>query len=89
MSVDIRELEKAWLEAETVADEAKRAARQYDDELKKRNSKAKDGGEVKILITSLEEAKARQEQAERSASDAFEKLWQAKSGSNGSATAYA
>lgn len=89
MSIDIRELEKAWLEAETQADEAKRAARQYDDEIKKRNARTKDGGEIKILVSSLEEAKAKQEQAERSASDAFDKLWQAKSVGNGSATAFA
>lgn len=91
MSVDIRELEKAWLEAETQADEAKRAARRYDDELKRRNAKAKDGGEIKVLVSSFEEAKAKQEQAERSACDAFDKLWQAKSkGDPASAsTAYA
>lgn len=90
MSIDIGELEKAWLEAETMADEAKRAAKKYDEELKKRNARTKDGGEIKVLVSSLEEAKAKQEQAERSASDAFDKLWQAKSRTNGSAaSAYA
>jgi len=89
MSMNIRDLEKAWLEAETRADEAKRAARQVDAEIKQRNGAAKDGGEIKVLVSSLEEAKARQEMAERSASDAFERLWQAKSNGGGGAAAYA
>lgn len=90
MGTDIRELEKAWLQAETMADEVKRAARQIDAELQRRNSAAKDGGEIKVLVSSLEELKAKQEMAERSASDAFERLWQAKSNNGaGGAAAYA
>lgn len=89
MSIDINELEKAWLAAETMADEAKRRARQVDAEVTQVKTKAREGTEIKVLISSLEEAKARQEQAERSASDAFDRLWQAKSSKSGGAAAFA
>ena len=78
MSINIAQLEQAWLQAETVADAAKREAMRANDELHVRNKKVVDAAEVKILLTTVEQAKVRQADAERQASAAFDLLWQAK-----------
>lgn len=78
MSVTIVDLEKAWLDAEAKADVARREATKASEELARKNGKARDGAEIKILLSSVERAKAEQAAAERRASDAFDKLWQAR-----------
>ena len=78
MSINIAQLEQAWLHAETMADAAKRDALRANDELQIRNAKIVDAAEVKILLSTVEQAKIRQADAERKASAAFDLLWQAK-----------
>jgi hypothetical protein len=78
MSMDIVQLEQAWLQAETAADAAKREAMRASEELARRNSKVVDATEIKVLLSTVEQAKLRQDQAERTASAAFDQLWQAK-----------
>lgn len=78
MSIDIAQLEQAWLQAETMADLAKREAMSASDELQRRNTKVVDAAEVKILMITADQARARQVEAERKASAAFDLLWQAK-----------
>jgi hypothetical protein len=46
--------------------------------LQTKNSKVVDAGEIKILLTTVQQAKDRQDEAERVASAAFDRLWQAK-----------
>lgn len=78
MSINIVQLEQSWLQAETMADEAKREAMRVSNELQRKNAKVVDAAEVKILMSTAEQAKARQLDAERTASAAFDLLWQAK-----------
>jgi hypothetical protein len=78
MAVNIAQLEQAWLEAETAADAAKREAMRASEELARRNSKVVDAAEIKILLSTVEQAKQRRDQAEQVASAAFDQLWQAK-----------
>lgn len=78
MSINIAQLEQAWLQAETVADAAKREAAEANKLLQRRNAKVVDAAEVKILLTTVEQAKQRQAEAELKASAAFDLLWQAK-----------
>jgi hypothetical protein len=78
MTINIAQLEQAWLQAETMADAAKREAMRANDELQIRNAKVVDAAEVKILMSTVEQAKVRQADAERKASAAFDLLWQAK-----------
>jgi hypothetical protein len=78
MSMNIAQLEQAWLEAETAADAAKREAVRASEELARRNSKVVDAAEIKILLSTVEQAKQRRDQAEQVASAAFDQLWQAK-----------
>jgi hypothetical protein len=78
MSMNIAQLEQAWLEAETAADAAKREAVRASEELARRNSKVVDAAEIKILLSTAEQAKQRRDQAEQVASAAFDQLWQAK-----------
>ena len=79
MSLNIAQLEQTWLQAEAMADEAKREAKQVTEELQRQNGKVVDAGQVKILMVTAEQAKTRQAEAERKASAAFDLLWQAKS----------
>lgn len=78
MSLNIVQLEQTWLQAEAMADEAKREARLVAEELQRQNGKVVDASQVKILLTTAEQAKSRQAEAERKASAAFDLLWQAK-----------
>ena len=78
MSINIAQLEQAWLQAETIADAAKREATRASDQLQVRNAKVVDAGEIRILLTTVEQAKVHQADAERRASAAFDLLWQAK-----------
>lgn len=78
MSMEIAQLEQAWLQAEAIADEAKREAARVNDELANRNRQVADMAEVKILLGSVEQAKARRDEADRVASAAFDRFWSAK-----------
>lgn len=90
MSTNIAQLEQAWLQAEAMADTAKREASKASEELAKRNTKVADAAEIKILLTRAKQAKDRQEEAERVASAAFDTLWQVKGTSKeSSGSAYA
>ena len=79
MSLNIAQLEQFWLQAEAMADEAKRDAKQVAEELQRQNGKVVDASQVKILLVTADQAKSRQAEAERKASAAFDLLWQAKS----------
>lgn len=84
MSVEHSELEQVWLQAETAAEEAKHAALRASDELeRRRGGKARKSGDITLLLTTVEQAKAKQDEAERMASAAFDRLWQAKEQPNG------
>jgi enoyl reductase-like protein len=71
----IADLEKNWLQAESMADELKQQAERIDDELRK-----SDNGNLKVLINQSEELQAKHAAADKAASEAFDKLWQAQSG---------
>ena len=70
----IADLEKNWLQAESMADELKQEAERIDAELRK-----SDNGNLKVLINQSEDVQARHAAADKAASDAFDKLWQAQS----------
>jgi hypothetical protein len=78
MSLNIVQLEQFWLQAEALADEAKREAKQVTEELQRENGKVVDASQVKILMVTADQARNRQVEAERKASAAFDLLWQAK-----------
>lgn len=78
MSITIAQLEQSWLQAEALADEAKRAVKMATDQLQLHNGKVVDAGQVKILMSTAEQARQRQVEADRTASAAFDLLWQAK-----------
>jgi hypothetical protein len=77
MDREISRLEQAWLEAETMADEARirvqEASRQFEVVRKQAASE-----DLTILLSTVESAKARHEAAEQMACDLFDRLWQAK-----------
>ena len=79
MSINIVQLEQSWLQAEALADVAKREVKVAADELQRQNGKVVDASQVKILLVTAEQARAKQAEAERSASAAFDLLWQVKS----------
>ena len=79
MSLNLAQLEQSWLQAEAMADEAKREAKQVSEELHRQNGKVVDATQVKILMVTAEQARGRQAEAEKQASAAFDVLWQAKS----------
>lgn len=78
MQSEISYLEKAWLHAEALADEAKSRAEQMDRQLEIVKKKAA-ADELKVLLSTVESAHAAHAQAEQMACDAFDQLWQAKS----------
>ncbi len=79
MSINIAQLEQSWLQAEALADVAKREVKVVVDQLQRQNGKVVDAAQVKVLLITAEQARAKQAEAERSASAAFDLLWQAKS----------
>ncbi len=79
MSINIVQLEQSWLQAEALADVAKREVKVAVDQLQRQNGKVVDASQVRILLVTAEEARAKQAEADRSASAAFDLLWQAKS----------
>ena len=75
----IADLEKNWLQAETMADELKQEAARIEAELTK-----SDNDKLKVLINQSEELHAKHAAADKAASDAFDRLWQAQdTGGNG------
>jgi NADPH-dependent 7-cyano-7-deazaguanine reductase QueF-like protein len=79
MSINVAHLEQSWLQAEALADVAKREVKVAVDELQRQNGKVVEANQVKVLLSSADQARARQAEAERTASAAFDLLWQAKS----------
>ena len=75
MALNIAQLEQDWLAAESAADRLRAAAMQADAELEQANG-AKG---IKVTIDDVEQLHARHAAAERAASDAFDRLWSAKS----------
>ena len=67
MATNISQLEQDWLAAEAQADQIKAQARQLRGD-----------GEIEISIGEVEELNARHVQAERAASEAFDRLWSAR-----------
>jgi hypothetical protein len=79
MASDVERLEQAWIEAETTADHIRELAREAEriaDELKRTTDR--NGNDVTVLLSKAEHLHARHQQAEKSASEAFDRLWQAK-----------
>ena len=67
MAMNITKLEQDWLAAEAMADEIKARARQL-----------RGNGEIEVSIGEVEELNAKQDEAERAASEAFDRLWSAR-----------
>jgi phage shock protein A len=81
MSSDVAQLEQAWLQAETAADALKQEALKAHAELARmQQTLGGDGNDVSVLVASIEQLKARQEEAERTASAAFDRYWMAQHG---------
>ncbi|MCL4764764.1 MAG: hypothetical protein KJZ80_00845 [Hyphomicrobiaceae bacterium] len=90
MSNELAQLEQAWLEAETAADELKQEATKASDELaRKRQARSEDGQDCTVLAATIEQLKARQEEAERKASAAFDRYWVAQGNGRNAGSAYA
>lgn len=87
MSIDIALLEQAWLKAETTVDEMKQEALKAAAELAKMRGEG--GNDFSVLVATIEQLKARQEEAEQTASDAFDRYWMAQSKAKDSGSAYA
>jgi len=75
MALNIAQLEQDWLAAETAADQLRAAAMQADAELERTNGVKT----IKVTIDDVEQIHARHKAAEKAASDAFDRLWSAKS----------
>lgn len=69
----IADLEKSWLAAETMADELKHEAERMSAEVR-----VSDNDKLKVLLNQSEELKARHAAADKAASEAFDRLWQAR-----------
>ncbi|MBU2533452.1 MAG: hypothetical protein KKB37_11975 [Alphaproteobacteria bacterium] len=75
----IADLEKDWLAAESLADELKQEAERIDAELRGHGSEGHNGNsDVKILLSKSEDVQARHAEADRVASEAFDRLWTAR-----------
>jgi hypothetical protein len=79
MSTDISKLEQAWLQAEALADKARLEAEEARKvaERKKKVASA-EGGEITVLLSTMEQLNERHAAAERRASELFDRLWTAK-----------
>ena len=90
MSNDIALLEQAWLKAETTVDEMKQAARTATAELAKmRQARGENGDEFSVLVAMIEQLETRQQEAEQTASAAFDRYWMAQGETKDSGSAYA
>ena len=84
---NIVDLERDWLEAETVADEIRAKANEVDAALEELNGyKARsEKKKVQVLLNQSEELHQRHRDAEQAAKDAFDRLWQARDAGQNSA----
>lgn len=73
----IAELERNWLAAEAVADELKHEAARI-----RSSASQTENGEVPVVLKHAEELEAKHVEAEQAASDAFDKFWLARDGSD-------
>ncbi len=90
MSIDIALLEQAWLKAETAVDEMKQEALKAASELARmRQTQEGDGNDFSVLVATIEQLKVRQQEAEQTASAAFDRYWLAQGKDKGSGSAYA
>jgi len=67
MATNISQLEQDWLAAEAMADQIKAQAKQLRGE-----------GEINVSIGEADKLNAKQMEAERAASEAFDRLWSAR-----------
>lgn len=90
MSIDIAQLERAWLQAETAADALKHEALKASAELARmRQAPGENGKDYDLLVATIEQLKMRQEEAERTASAAFDRYWTAQGNGRDAGSAYA
>ncbi len=90
MSSDVAQLEQAWLQAETAADALKQEALKAHAELARmQQALGRNGNDLSVLVASVEQLKARQEEAERAASAAFDRYWTAQGNGKDTGSAYA
>ena len=90
MSTEIAQLERAWLQAEAAADALKHEASKASAELARvRQTPGANGKDFSVLVATIEQLKTRQEEAERTASAAFDRYWTAQSNGKDSGSAYA
>jgi len=90
MSSDIALLEQAWLRAETTVDEMKQQALKATAELAKmRQARGEDGSDLSVMIATIEQLRTRQEEAEQTASAAFDRYWMAQGRIKDSGSAHA
>ena len=84
MAQNLTQLEQDWLAAESMADRLKDEARRIDAELEQRAGHdvqaSKDNVEITVLLTKVEDLHAKHEQADRAASEAFDRFWMARDG---------
>ncbi len=90
MSTEIAQLEQAWLQAETAADALKHKALKASAELARmRQAPGENGKDFSVLVATVEQLEARQQEAERTASAAFDRYWMAQGNGKGNGSAYA
>jgi len=90
MSTEIAQLERAWLQAEAAADALKHEASKVSAELARvRQVPGANGKDFSVLVATIEQLKTRQEEAERTASAAFDRYWTAQSNGKDTGSAYA
>jgi hypothetical protein len=77
MSSEIAKLEQAWLQAEALAETTKLAAREARVAGTRRVSNG-NGTSVALILESTDELDKRHADAERRASELFDRLWTAK-----------
>ena len=78
-TAEIAELERNWLEAESMADELKHEAARIRSRM---NGETGAGEEAKVVLKHVEDLEARHARAEQAASEAFDRFWQARNGSD-------
>ena len=90
MSMELAQLEQAWLQAETAADALKQDVLRATAELARmRLARGEDQKDWGVLAATVEQLKARQEEAEKTASAAFDHYWVARANGRDTGSAYA
>ena len=67
MAMSIAQLEQDWLAAEALADQIKAQTKQL-----------RETGEIEVSMGNVDELAAKRDEAERAASEAFDRLWSAR-----------